>query len=239
VHIQNLLTATNIRQRHDHLAIETTRAHQGGIKHIRPVGRSDHDNAGIAFKAVHLNQHLVQGLFALVIAAAQTCATLTANRVNFVDEDDAWRTFLGLIEHVTHTRRAHADKHFHEVRTRNREERYFGLTGNRLGEQGFTCTRRADHQDAARHTAAQTLVFGWIAQIIHNFSHFGLGFIATGDIDKGHAVIGLVEHARLGLAKTERATFAAALHLAHEEKPYPHQKQHREPVNQQFLEETW
>ena len=49
-------------------------------------------------------------------AAAQACATLTAHGIDFVDEDDAGRVFLGVFKHVAHSRGTHTHKHFHEVR---------------------------------------------------------------------------------------------------------------------------
>src|SRR5215469_5057521 len=65
--------------------------------------------------AVQLDQQLVEGLFALVVAAAEAGAAMTADRVDFVDEDDARRVLLGLLEHVTHARGTDADEHLDEV----------------------------------------------------------------------------------------------------------------------------
>ena len=71
-----------------------------GIEHVGAVGRGDEDDALIRLEAVHLDEQLVQGLLALVIAAAETGAAMTADRIDFVDEDDAGRILLGLLEHV-------------------------------------------------------------------------------------------------------------------------------------------
>src|ERR1700742_323499 len=49
----------------------TAGAQQRRIQHVGPVGGGDQDHAFIGFKAVHLDQQLVEGLFAFVIAAAQ------------------------------------------------------------------------------------------------------------------------------------------------------------------------
>ena len=116
VHIENLLTATDIRQRHHDLAIKTTRAQQGRIKHIGTVGRRNHDYTTRRFESIHLDQHLVQRLFALIVTAAQTSTALATDRVNFVDEDNARRVFLCLLEHVTYARRTHANEHFNKIR---------------------------------------------------------------------------------------------------------------------------
>ena len=45
VHQQDLLAAADIRQRHDHLAVEAARAHQRRVEHVGPVGRGDDDHA--------------------------------------------------------------------------------------------------------------------------------------------------------------------------------------------------
>ena len=138
---QDLLAAADVGQRHDHLAVEAARAHQRRIEHVGPVGRGDHDHAGIRLEAVHFDQQLVQRLLALVVAAAQAGAALAADRVDFVDEHDAGRVFLRLLEHVAHARRAHADEHLDEVGARDREERHLGLAGDRLREQRLAGAR--------------------------------------------------------------------------------------------------
>ena len=71
VNLQDLLAADDVRIRHHHLAVETAGTQQRRIEHVGTVGRRDQDHAFIGFKAVHLDQQLVERLFALVIAAAQ------------------------------------------------------------------------------------------------------------------------------------------------------------------------
>ena len=100
VNLQDLLAADDIRIRHHHLAVEAAGTQQRGIEHVGPVGRRDQDHAFIGLEAVHLDQQLVERLLALVIAAAETGAAMAADRVDFVDEDDAGRVLLGLLEHV-------------------------------------------------------------------------------------------------------------------------------------------
>ena len=201
VHDKNLFPATDVRQRDNHLTVKTTRTHQCRIKDVRTVGRSDHDDTDTGLEAVHLNQHLVQCLFAFVIATAQTRSTLAADRIKLVDKNDARRMLLGILEHVAHSCRTHTDKHFNEIGARNREERHFGFAGNRLGQQGFTGTGVADEQYAFGNAAAQLLEFGRIAQKINQFGDFLLGFVATGNIGKGDAIGRLIKQARLALAE--------------------------------------
>jgi hypothetical protein len=97
-------------------------------------------------------------LLALIVTTAQTGATLAAYRINLIDKDDAGEFFLAC-SNISRTRAgADADKHFHKIRAGDAEERHFGFTRNGFGQQGFTGTGAAGQQNAARHTAAQTLV---------------------------------------------------------------------------------
>ena len=94
MHSQDLLAADDIRQRHHHLAVEAAGTQQRRIEHVGTVGRGDHDHALVGLEAVHLDQQLVQGLLALVVAAAEAGAAMAADGVDFVDEDDAGRMLL-------------------------------------------------------------------------------------------------------------------------------------------------
>ena len=94
----------------------------------------------------------------------KTRAALAADGVDFVDEDDAGRVLLRLLEHVAHARRADADEHLDEVGAGDREERHLRLAGDRLGEQRLAGAGRADHQHAARNAPAELLELGRVAQ---------------------------------------------------------------------------
>lgn len=83
-----------------------------------PVRGSDHDDAAVGVETVHLDEHLVQSLFAFVIASAETGAALTADRINFVDEDDAGRILLSVLEHVANTSGTDTDEPFQRSRNR-------------------------------------------------------------------------------------------------------------------------
>ncbi|MNM25767.1 hypothetical protein D3C81_362210 [compost metagenome] len=229
MHLQDLFTATHVRQTHHDLTVETAWTQQRRVKHVRTVGRSDDDNAFVAFKAVHLNQHLVQRLFTFIMTATQTGATLTTDGVDFIDEDDARCRFLRLLEHIAHTGSTHTDKHFHEVGAGNGEERHFCFTRDGFRQQGFTGPRRANHQHAFRDLAAQLLEAARLAQVFHQFAHFFFCFIATGNVGKSGFDLVFRQHTGLALAEGHRALAAAALHLPHEEDPNPNQQQHREP----------
>ena len=138
VHIQNLFSATDIGQGHIDLAIKTAWAQERRVQNIWPVGGRHHNDSQIGLKAVHLHEHLVQGLLALIVTATETGATLATHGINLVNENDARRILFGVFKHVAHASRAHTHKHLHKIRARDAEKRHLGFTGNAFGEQSFT-----------------------------------------------------------------------------------------------------
>src|SRR4029078_9121331 len=131
------------------------------------------------------DQQLVEGLFAFIVTAAEASATMTADRVDFVDEDDAGRILLGLLEHVTHTAGADADEHFDEVRTRDGEERHVGFAGDRACKQRLARARRSDEERALLNLAAEALELAGVFQELDDLAKLVLGFIDTGDVIEG------------------------------------------------------
>src|SRR6185437_11732092 len=234
VHLEDLLATAHVGQAHHHLAIEATRTQQRGIEHVGAVRRGDHDDAFRALETVHLDQQLVQRLLALVMTAAEAGAAMAADRVDLVDEDDAGRMLLGLLEHVAYAAGAHAHEHLHEVRAGDREERHLGLARDGLGQQGLAGTGWAHHQHAARDLAAQLLELGRIAQELDQLADLLLGLVATGHVVE--VDLDLVLALQLGprTAEAHRTTPAAAgLHLAHEPDEHANYQQHRQPAHQQ------
>ena len=85
-------TATSLSPRRLHACQPTlTTAHPPPRTHKYPLTR-------VALKAIHLRQQLVDGLLALVIAAAHARAALAPHGVNLVDKDDAGGLGLSLEE---------------------------------------------------------------------------------------------------------------------------------------------
>ena len=158
---------------------------------------------------------------------------MAADRVDLVDEDDARRVLLGLLEHVAHAAGADADEHLDEVGTGDREERHLGLAGDRLGQQGLAGAGRADHQHAARDLAAQLLEARRVAQEFDQFGDFFLGLVATGNVGEVDLGLILVEQLGARLAERHRALAGtAALHLPHHEQPEADDQQHRQEVHE-------
>src|SRR4029079_15994560 len=97
------------------LPVEAARAQQRGVEDVGTVGRGDEDDAPAHVEAVHLDEQLVERLLALVVAAAHAGATVPADGVDLVDEDDGRRVLLGLLEEVADAARADTDEHLDEV----------------------------------------------------------------------------------------------------------------------------
>ena len=231
VHLEDLLAADDVRVRHDDLAVEPAGTQQRRVEHVRAVGRGDQDDALVRLEAVHLDEQLVQRLLALVIAAAEAGAAMPAHRVDLVDEDDAGRVLLALLEHVAHPARADADEHLDKIGAGDREERHIRLAGDRAGEQGLAGAGRPDQQHALRDLAAEPLKFLRVLQVLDDLLELLLGFVDAGDVLEGDAADLFGQQPRPALAEAH-CPAAAALHLAHEEDPYADQQQHREPGNQ-------
>src|SRR6266542_653511 len=49
----------------------SARAEERGVEDVGPVGGGDNDHVGVGVEAVHLDQDLVEGLLAFVVAAAE------------------------------------------------------------------------------------------------------------------------------------------------------------------------
>ena len=76
VHPEDLHAILEFGEWHDDLAVETPSPEQGGVEDVGPVGGCHHHEALGAFEAVHLGEHLVEGLLSLVVSAAEASAAL-------------------------------------------------------------------------------------------------------------------------------------------------------------------
>ena len=150
---------------HD-LPVEPAGTQQGRVEDVGAVRGGHEDHGGTLIEPVHLDQQLVQGLFALVVAAAQPGAALPANRVDLVDEHDGGCAGLRLLEQVSDARGADTDEHLHEVRAADREERHARLAGDGSRQQGLARAGRTEQQDATRDLGAHRLELRRVLQVL-------------------------------------------------------------------------
>ena len=223
MHAQNFFAALHVRPRHHHAPVKAARPQQRRIEHVRPVGGRDQDHAFVRFEAVHFHEQRVQRLLALVVPAAQACAAVAADGVNFVNEDDAGRVLLALLEKIAHAARAHADEHLDEVRTGNREERNIGFAGNRARKQRLARARRPDEQHALGNAPAELLEFLRVFQEIDDLVELFLGLVDSGHVLERGFLLLRRQQPRAGLSEAQRFV-SAGLHLPHHEDPEENQQ---------------
>src|SRR5579872_3122134 len=156
---------------------------------------------------------------------------MTADGVNFVDEDDAGGVLLALLEEVADAACADADEHLDEVRAGDGEEGDAGFTGDGAGQKGFAGSGRSDEQNAFGNAAAELLELGGLAQEFDDLLQLFLGLFDARNIFEGDLfLLGGVE---TGAALPEAESFiSAALHLAHHKDPESNQQDERGGVEQ-------
>src|SRR6266853_1922376 len=231
MHAKNLFAALYVWSSYNYAAIKSSRTQQCWIEHVWPVSSGDQDDALVRFESIHFHQQGIQGLFAFVVATAQSGAAVPSDRVNFVNENDAGRILLALFEQIAHSARADADKHFHEVRTGNREKRHIGFARDGPRQQGFARSRRPDKQHAFRDAPAQLLKLLRILQKFNNFLQLFLGFVGSRYVFERNFLLLRGKQARPRLSKTQRF-ISARLHLPHKEHAETHQQQQRHLVQE-------
>ena len=220
VYPEDSLPTPHIGTIHHDLPVKPSRTEQRGIQHVGPVRRGEQNDAFVRLEAVHLYQKLVQGLLPLVVPAAEPRAAVSSDRVDLIDEDDAGRVGLALLEKIPHPARADPDEHLHEVRSGHGEEGTGGLARYGPGHQRLPGPGRPDEQRALGQPPAQTAELGRILEELDDLLKLLLGLVAPGHVCERHLRRVTGEELRLGLAETEGPR-AAALHLAEEEDPEP------------------
>ena len=120
---ENALASLHVGPVDDDAAIEAAGTQERRVEHVGTVRGGDEDHALVRLEAVHLDEQLVERLLALVVTAAEAGAAMAADGVDLVDEHDAGRVLLALLEQVADARGADADEHLDEVGAADREER--------------------------------------------------------------------------------------------------------------------
>jgi hypothetical protein len=110
---------------------------------------------------------------------------LATDGVDLVDEDDARRVALGLIEEVADAASADADEHLDELGAGDAEERHPGLARYRPGEEGLAGARRPDEEDAARNARAEGGELLGVLEELDDFDELLLRLLDAGDVGEG------------------------------------------------------
>ena len=233
VDLEDLGPALHVGAVEDDLAVEPARAQERRVEDVGPVGGGDDDHVGVRVEAVHLDQDLVEGLLALVVAAAEAGAALAADRVDLVDEDDARRVALGLVEQVADAAGADADEHLDELRAGDAEERHAGLTGDGAGHQRLAGAGRPDQQDAARDARAERVELLRVLEELDDFLELRLGLVHAGHVVERDDGLVAEEHPRPALAEREGLVIGALGLAHHEEDEAADHEQRQQPGQEQ------
>src|SRR3990167_6074004 len=129
MNFQNSFPVLQRRLVKNHPPVKASWPKQGGIENVRTVSRRDDDDCVTGVEAVHLNQNLVERLFALVMAAAQSGAAMPTNGVDFIHENNRGCVFLGEFEGIPDAVSAHADEHLDKFGAGDEIEGDAGLVG--------------------------------------------------------------------------------------------------------------
>src|SRR5262249_33846676 len=187
----------------DDAAIETAGAEQRRIEDVRAVGSGDENHAFVRLEPVHLDEQLIERLLALVVPAAEAGAAVTADRVDLVEEHDARRVLLALLEEIADARRADADEHLDEVRTADREERHVRFARDRARQQRLAGSGRSHQEHALRNASAELLELLRLLEKLDDLLQFFLCFIDTGDVLERHLLLRARRQLRLALAERQ------------------------------------
>src|SRR5262249_24579541 len=160
--------------------------------------------------------------------AAKTGAAMPPDGVDLVDEDDARRVLLALLEEVANAGRADADEHLDEVRTADREERYVRLTRDRTGEERLACSRSPHHQDTLLDSATELLELLRFLQEFDDLLELFLRLVYTRHVLERDLLLRARGKLRATLAERQRLV-PPALHLAHDEDPEADHEQDGRP----------
>ena len=220
VNAKDFLTTMHIGQRYRDLAVETTRTEQSGIENIGTVGRGDDDDTFLGVEAIHFDEHLVECLLALVIAAAHALTTVTPHSIDLINENQTWCIFLALLKHVAHTAGADTDEHFDEIRSRDREKRHVSFTSNGTSQEGFSGSRSTDHQNAFRNATTEFLELTRITKEFDDFLKLFFCLLDACDVFERDLILVHGQQASLAAAEIHCATTSRLHLLAEKENQY-------------------
>ena len=119
IYLEYRCATLDIRCRDIDLPVKSARSHEGGVEDVHSVRGGQHDHIGRArVETVHLHQklgrvgidsvhemftlfsHLIEGVLSLRLATNIPTTSLSANCVNFVDEDNTGGGFAGRGKHI-------------------------------------------------------------------------------------------------------------------------------------------
>ena len=86
--VENFCSFLDTGKTNLNLSVKATRSEKSRIKTITSVCSRKHNHRRVGLEAVHLHEQLVEGVVTLLVAATHSTATLLANSVDLVNEND-------------------------------------------------------------------------------------------------------------------------------------------------------
>lgn len=146
VDLEDFEPAGRVGDANVHLAVEAAESSEGWVNGVGPVRRCHDDDVGAGLHAVHEGEELRDDS---PLHLAVCLFSLGRNRVDFVDEDDGGRVFLGLLKCLAQVRLGFTGHLGHDFGTVDEEEEGTRLVGDGSGHEGLAGAGRSVEQDAA------------------------------------------------------------------------------------------
>lgn len=118
---QNSFTVLEAGKRYLNLQIKATCSDQSRIDHLKSIRRSNHKHVPSRRKPIHFSQYLVESWVSFRIWGIKLVFS-PSKCVNFINENDCWRVFSGLLEKLSHSLCSNPNIHFTKLRCRTTKE---------------------------------------------------------------------------------------------------------------------
>src|SRR5436309_3027146 len=201
VHLQDRKAGVLVWCRDEQDPIEPSRPQHGGIEPVRPVRRADYSDPFEGFKPVHRRQELVHD--PLADPAVRVEPANVGHGVQLVEEDDAGRDLLRLLEDHADGLLGLTDPFRHDLGALDGDEIRLRLRGNGLRQERLAGARRAVQKDPTRRADAHPLEGVRVLQgHLHGFPEFHLHVVEAAHvrpIDPRHLYEDLAHGARFDL----------------------------------------
>src|SRR5512137_2238160 len=103
MYFKNGFTFCQVREFNVYLAVKATRSQKGPVEDISPVCGGKNDYTHVGAESIHLCKKLIKCIFTFIIGAKIYIPSPgPAYSVNLIDENNAWRLFLCLLEEIPH-----------------------------------------------------------------------------------------------------------------------------------------
>lgn len=140
MNLENLVFCFQVWNWEFDFSINTTWPDQGWIQTFYFICSHDDFNFCMSIKTVKLIQQLKHSSLDLFLSTWIWIVSLCSNSIDFINENDCWRMFLGCLEQFSNEFWTITQIFLNKFRAHNSQECCWGFTGDCFGEQSFTST---------------------------------------------------------------------------------------------------